>query len=69
LEQIADHLRKAGTLSIAPSPHGAGFAVDQRRRARDALARRALNVVVVVLMACVIVAAKPLSRATAEAFR
>lgn len=41
--------------------HGAGLAVDQRRGARDALARRALNVVVVVLMACVIVAAKPLS--------
>ena len=41
--------------------HGAGLAVDPRRRARDALARRALNVVVV-LMACVIVAAKPLSR-------
>jgi hypothetical protein len=38
-----------------------GLAVDQRRRARDALARRALNVVVLVLMACVIVAAKPLS--------
>ena len=40
--------------------HGAGLAVDPRRRARDARARHALDVVVV-LMACVIVAAKPLS--------
>lgn len=47
---VSEPLRSSRREGEKRTRNGAGLAVDQRRRARDALARRALNVVVVVLI-------------------